>query len=338
MNAVTPPPATRGDEVAIVAPSSTMSSPVIEIGVQRLQNHFNLSPIVYPSAEADDPLSPAERAADIHRAFESEATAIFAVTGGEDQIRLYRHLDRELLRSNPTRYFSISDNTVLHTVLSEAEVVSYYGGQFVPGIAYDGVLPDYTRRYLERALFNECIGEIEPAPEWTDEYFDFESDKERHWEPNEGWVWEFPTDNAVTGTVWGGCLTVLEHVLAANQAAPGPEAFSGAILVLETSELLPEPYYVRSVIRCLGERGILSRCAAVMVGRPKTRHKQPRSHEKRQQYWQRQRAAIRDTCHEYVDDLPIVFDVDFGHTDPGVPIPIGGSAHLDPATERIRFV
>jgi muramoyltetrapeptide carboxypeptidase LdcA involved in peptidoglycan recycling len=262
---------------------------------------------------------------------------VVAVTGGEDQHRLLRHLDPERLRANPTRFFGISDNTNLHAALAAAGVRSYYGCQFVPGIACDPSLPAYTERYLRRALFEESIGAIEPADEWTDDYYDFAKATPRTWKDGPGWTWDFSTDDVVSGPIWGGCMLVLEHVLAVNRFVPDAAELEGFVLALETSELMPEPYYVRSVLRCLGERGLLGAADAIVVGRPKTRHRDPRSEAIRSAYRTDQRDAIRAVSRTYNPGVPILFDLDFAHTDPQIPLPIGGTVRLDPSAETVSF-
>jgi muramoyltetrapeptide carboxypeptidase LdcA involved in peptidoglycan recycling len=335
MNGIVPPAVEPGDEVAVLAPSRQLPRSVVDRGVERLRTAFDVSPRPYPSVHADEQLSPAERAAEVREAFESDATATFAVTGGEDELRLLRHLDLDRLRANPTRFFGISDNTILHLALSAAGIVSYYGCQFVPGLSLDPELPDYTEQSLRRALFDETLGEVQPADEWTDDHYDFDSDAPREWEANPGWTWAFPTDEPVSGPLWGGCVVVLEHFLAVDRFVPEPDG--EFVLALETSELLPEPYTVQSVLRCLGERDLLEHAAAVVVGRPKTRYREPRSGEERTAYRRTQREAITETCRTYRPDLPLLFDFDFGHTDPQLPIPIGGQVELDPTTESIVF-
>lgn len=188
MYGVTPPPVEAGDEVAVLAPSSQRPESIFERGVERLQTSFDVSPFVYPSIVVDDQLPPVERAEEVHEAFESDATAVFAVTGGEDQLRQLRHLDLERLQRHSTRFFGISDNTNLHLTLSAAGLVSYYGCPFIPGIALDPTLPEYTERFLRRVLFEPILGEVEPAAEWTDDHYDFSSDTPRDWEPNPGWT------------------------------------------------------------------------------------------------------------------------------------------------------
>ena len=57
----------------------------------------------------------------------------------------------------------------------------------------------------------------------------------------------------------------------------------------------------------------------------------------RREYRDRQRDAVIDVLARYNPDAPVVFDLEFGHTYPTAPIPIGGRVDVDPATESIRF-
>lgn len=334
---ITPPPAEPGDKAAVLAPSSQVPKNAVQIGIKRLKEHYDLNPIVYPSVKTEGQLSPKNRAMEVHEAFESSATTIFAVTGGEDQMRLLRHLDVDLLRKNPTRFFGISDNTHLHLALSAAGLVSYYGAQFVPGLAYDLELPKYTQRYLECALFDQYIGEIKPSDRWSDDKWSFENSTDREWEPNDGWQWNVSDQDCVSGRIWGGCYLAIEHLLAVDRFVPSEVALEDYILAVESSGLLPEPYFIKSVLRCLGERDLLNNVSAVIVGRPKTRKSSARSEEERKQYCKRQFSAVEEVARTYAPDVPIVYNLDFGHTDPQVPIPIGGIAHIDSTTKSISF-
>lgn len=337
MEVVHPPPLDPGGRVAVVAPSRVLPETVVETGVERLRERLGVEVTVHGSARApvDDPLAPEARAAELHRAFESEAGAVVAVTGGSEALYLLRHLDLDRFRASPTRFFGISDNTCLHAALSAAGVVSYYGPQFVPGLALDDRIHPYTETYLRRALFDDRVGEINPATEWTDDY---DHGDGREWEPNDDWTFEWPDSRIVTGRVWGGCVAVVHRLLAADRFVPSTEAVTDGVLALETSELLPDPYWVRSTLVGLGERGLLERFSGVVVGRPKTRHREPRSLEERRAYRDSLEAAIREECRRYRPEMPIVFDVDFGHTDPQVPLPMGSEVRIDPAEESISFV
>jgi muramoyltetrapeptide carboxypeptidase LdcA involved in peptidoglycan recycling len=89
---------------------------------------------------------------------------------------------------------------------------------------------------------------------------------------------------------------------------------------------------------CLGERGLLERFSAVLVGRPQTRNRLERpGDEARERYRRDQREAVLSELARYNPDAPVVFDLDFGHTNPTAPVPIGGRVAVDPRDGTIRF-
>ena len=50
----------------------------------------------------------------MHAAFaDPEIKAVLTSIGGDDQIKVLRHLDADLLRANPKPFFGLSDNTNL---------------------------------------------------------------------------------------------------------------------------------------------------------------------------------------------------------------------------------
>ncbi|QPV62086.1 LD-carboxypeptidase [Halosimplex litoreum] len=348
----TPRPAEPGDSVAVIAPSSgaaTVFPDVLDLALERLRDRFDLDPVVYDTAETDpDELraNPELRAADVHEAFrDPDISAVFATIGGDDQVRVLRHLDPEILRANPTRFFGMSDNTCLASFLWTQGVVSFYGGQLLNDVATAGHLPEYTERYLRRALFEPSLGELAPAERWTDDTVEWAREDfrevEPEYEPNDGPRWDVPDERegeVISGRLWGGCLTVLPWLLAADRAVPAPQALDGAVLALETSEELPTAEAVRRKLTTLGERGLLERFAAVLVGRPQTRSREvERTDEERAEYRADQRAAVREWVRAYNPGVPIVFDLDFGHTNPTAPVPMGGRVEVETGERRIEF-
>lgn len=334
-----PPAATEGDTVAIVAPSNPTFEQALEIGQQRFEERFGLHVEIYDTARKGKSFlesHPEERAEDVMRAFEDpDVKAVVAAVGGDDQLRILDHLDADRLRSSPTRFFGISDNTNLHVYLSSLGFVSFYGGQLIPGVALDPELPEYTERYLRRALFEEEFGELTSARKWTDHYYHFEEGETRKWKPTPGWTWDVGETETVTGVSWGGCIEVLQWLMAADICIPTD--IDGGVLLLETSEELPTAMDVRRVLMCMGERGLLAQFDGVLVGRPKTRHKEPRPEEVRTQYRADQREAILAQVRRYSPGATVVFDVDFGHTDPHAPIPVGAETVVDATERRIEF-
>jgi muramoyltetrapeptide carboxypeptidase LdcA involved in peptidoglycan recycling len=106
--------------------------------------------------------------------------------------------------------------------------------------------------------------------------------------------------------------------------------------MIETSEDMPSADDVFRTLRHIGLRGMLAHIPAVLVGRPKAwdvRHRTTPA-EKNAKV-DAQRAAVRRALAEYAPEATVVLGVDFGHTDPQLVIPIGGSVRVDGRARRI---
>ncbi|HEX7474170.1 MAG TPA: S66 peptidase family protein [Candidatus Limnocylindrales bacterium] len=337
-----PPKPRRGDRVAIVSPSSGLPGafPVpFELGLTRLRDDFGLIPVEYPTTRRMGS-SPIDRAADLHAAFSDPTiSAVVSSIGGDDQITVLRHLDRDLFAANPKPFFGYSDNTNLLTFLWNCGIVGYHGGSVMVQFGRPGAMHPLTRVSLETALFTtgpyelsqpDAYGDVDRP--WTDPAT-FES--EPPLEPADPWIWQ-AADRVVEGIAWGGNLEILSWLAIADAEIGPPEAYEGGVLVLETSEEMPGATEVERVLRSLGERGLLRSFAAVLVGRPKAwSFERPLDPDEKHAYRRGQRAAIRAAFDAYGRDPVIVFDVDFGHTDPQLVIPIGGRIRVDGPARRI---
>lgn len=345
---IVPPPAAPGDRVAVVAPAAGAAARyphVLDRGLETLSERFDLEPVEFPTARKDDDWlydHPEARARDVEDAFrDSDIAAVLATIGGNDQVRILKHLDADVLREHPTRFLGTSDNTHLHSLLWRAGVVSYYGGTVMTDLATAGGVFDYTAAHVRRALFDESLGAVEPAATFSDHDRDWNDpralDEPLERESNPGWDWRGGGGRA-DGRVWGGCLEVLDTVLAADRTMPPVDALEGAVLLLETSEELPSESEVRRMLLGLGERGVLGAVDAVLHGRPKARNPfEDPGDEARAEYRATQADAVVDVVAEYNPDAPVVSNFDVGHAHPVVPVPIGGRCRVDPDAERVAF-
>jgi muramoyltetrapeptide carboxypeptidase LdcA involved in peptidoglycan recycling len=74
----------------------------------------------------------------------------------------------------------------------------------------------------------------------------------------------------------------------------------------------------------------------VLVGRAKAwHHMTPTTHAERESYAADQREAVSRALGEYHPDALVVFDVDIGHTDPQLILPIGGTVRVDGPARQI---
>lgn len=331
-----------GDRVAVLSPAAALPAlfpAPFDLGLRRLRDDFGLVPVEYPTTRKLGS-SPAERAADVNAAFaDPSIAAVVTSIGGEDQIKVLPHLDADVLRANPKPFFGHSDNTNLHIYLWNLGIVSYYGGTVMTALGRGGSMNPHTEEALRAALFTHDEYELRPATAYNDIDRDWRDPATLATEPpmlpTEGWTWHGP-DTAVTGPAWGGSLEIVDWNMRAGRWLRPPEAYEGAVLFLETCEELPLAREVYRMLSGMGERGMLQRFAAVLVGRPKGwALDNPNTPEQKSAYVSAQREAVLAALDEYHPGVPVVLDVDFGHTDPQLVVPNGGEVTVDPGARRI---
>ena len=131
-------------------------------GVRRLQEEYGVEVVEYPTTRVVSP--PAARAADVNAAFaDPEISAIVASIGGNDQIKILRHLDAEVIAANPKPFFGVSDNTNLHNYLWNLGIVSYYGGAVMVELGRAGSLNPHTGEAFRAALLGDGWYDLRPA-------------------------------------------------------------------------------------------------------------------------------------------------------------------------------
>ncbi len=331
-----------GDRVAILSPAAGL--PAIfpapyELGLSRLEKGFGLIPVEYPTTRVLG-ASPAARAADVNAAFaDPSIKAVLTSIGGEDQIKVLRHLDPDVLRANPKPFFGLSDNTNLCNYLWNLGIVSYYGGAIMTAFGRGGAMHAQTEEALRAALFTHDEYELRPATGHSDVDRDWGDPEtllsEPELFPGDGWQWHGP-EREVTGPSWGGCLEIVDWNLRVGTHIRPPATYDGCVLFLETSEELPDANYVYRVVMAMGERGLLQHFGAAVVGRPKAWSMDKRlTPEGKAGYIAAQREAVLRAFTEYNPDIPLVFNVDVGHTDPQLVVPYGGTVTVAPAAGRI---
>jgi muramoyltetrapeptide carboxypeptidase LdcA involved in peptidoglycan recycling len=329
--------------VAVLSPSGRAASAfpdVLDLGLARLREHFELVPVEFPTTRAPE-ASPEQRADDVLAAFaDAQIKAVMTTIGGEDELKVLAHLDPAKLAENPKPFFGYSDNTNLLLYLWNAGLVSYHGAAIMVQLGRAGSMNAATRESLANALFGSGTCVLAPPEETSDEERSWRDSAELSLEPRmfpaRPWSWHGPKVK-VSGQAWGGNLEIVDFHLRAGRYLLRPEAYDGAVLFLETSEEMPDATYVRRLLMCMGERGLLQRFAAVVWGRPKAwSFEQPNPDAAKQEYVDSQRETVLAALAEYHPDVPLVFGVDFGHTDPQYVIPIGGEVTVDGKQERIE--
>ena len=337
-----------GDKIAIISPSAGVPYLfpwVYEQGLRRIREVFHLDPVEFPTAlQSSEYLSknPQARADDINRAFSDPSIkAIIATIGGNDQIRILPYLDKKVIAASPKLFMGYSDCTNLHLFLWHLGIRSCYGGSVMTQFAMGGEMHSYTVDAIKRALFAPSIGEVHPSLEWNDVDLDWADPqnltKKRPLHKGSGWEWHNNTKGKVEGKLWGGCLEVLDLHLSVRRYLPSVEQLKGSILFLETSEEMPGSGFVYRFLAALAELGFLQAFQAILMAYPKAESLGMKPPEGREVFILNQHNAVKKALSDYGIDIPVIFNMNFGHTDPQMMIPSGGIAVIDSVKKTVCF-
>jgi muramoyltetrapeptide carboxypeptidase LdcA involved in peptidoglycan recycling len=335
---------TPGDTVAVLSPSAGVPAlfpHIYELGIKRLREKCNLEVLEYPTTRMKGATAQ-ERARDIMAAFsDTKVKAIFASIGGSDQITVLQHLDASVIKHNPKPFFGYSDNTNLCLFLWKLGIPSYYGGSIMCQFAMQGHMDEMTLRFINHALFTKGAVLTEEATEFTDDDLPWNDirylNQRRLYQPHEGNIWDAPTLTAVRGRLFGGCLESLDMIYKVSRWHPNDSEINGVVFCLETSEERPPADLVERFMMCMGVRGIWSRVSALLVGRPKTNMMDNPPMEKRDEYRREQREVMLREFRKYNPTAPVIFNMNFGHTDPQIALPLGHMAVVDPGNKQVTF-
>ena len=112
---------------------------------------------------------------------------------------------------------------------------------------------------------------------------------------------------------------------------PEPDFWRDRILFLETSEDKPTPETVGYWLRNYGVQGVFDRVSAVLVGRARDYSDAEKA--------ELDAMVVRVVAGEFgATTIPIVTNLDFGHTDPQWILPLGVRAEIDVEARRFRLL
>lgn len=322
----------KGDKIAIVSLSNGMAGDKIfrhryEIGKKRIEEVFELEVVeMRNTLKGSEYLykHPEARAEDMMEAFSNEEIkAIFSNIGGEDTVRLLPYIDFNIIKNNPKIFMGYSDTTVNHFMCYKAGLISFYGPSVLGEFAENVLMHDYTKRWIEKVLFkSEIIGNVLPSDKWTSEYLEWAKEKnnsiKRKMKRNKGYEL-LQGKGKVRGKLIGGCIESLEGIKG-TELWPDLNEWDSGILFLETSEGKPEPEYIKRWMRNYVAQGIIDKLNGIIIGKPK-------DETYYEEYKEMYIKVISEECER--KDLPILYNMNFGHTSPMCIIPLGIEAEID---------
>ncbi|MDP2812675.1 MAG: LD-carboxypeptidase [bacterium] len=312
-----------GDEIRIIAPACSLallSKECQKIANDRLANLVLKVSFGQHVAESDDFVSTSieARVADIHEAFaDKNVKAIITVIGGFNSNQLLKYLDWDLIKNNPKIFCGYSDITVLNNaILAKTGLVSYYGPYY--SSFGQKLYFDYTLDYFKKCLFHLDPFEIKASDKWSDDEWYIDQDK-RNLLDNPSLL--FINAGQARGTIIGGNLCTL-NLLQGTEYFPSLE---NSILFLEDddeSQAVNFDRDLQSLIHLPDFQGV----RAIVIGR-----------------FQKASGISDDLLMKIIKskkelaNIPVIANVDFGHTDPKITFPVGGEASLIADPKKIKL-
>ena len=232
-----------------------------------------------------------------------EVRAIMAHDGGQTAFGYLDLIDVEAIRADPKPILGYSDISLLHLVLyAQTGLVGFHTDLATPGLGGHWQAAPAARRaeleklYATLLTSTEPIGALPVTPSWE--------------------CWRA---GRTEGRLIGGVINRIVLAQATPYALP-LEGFDGAVLFWEESG--GHASYVWSYLQVLRHAGILDRIAGMVVGIPTAIDGLDSP-------------DVSPTLREIVldvlgdRDMPVLGNVEVGHSGPNLPMPIGTRVALD---------
>jgi len=323
MKIIFPPKLKKGDEIRIVAPSrglSIISKESIALAERRL-NDLGLK-VTYGKnvmeKNYDNSSSVKSRVDDIHDAFrDKNVKAILTVVGGYNTNQILSYLDYNLIKSNPKILCGYSDIAALqNAIFAKTGLVCYSGPHFSTFGMEKGF--DYINESFKKAVFNEEPYSILPSKEWSDDLW-FLDQKNRNFISNEG---PFVINRGTAkGNIVGSNLCTF-NLLQGTEFMP---ELKDSILFIEDDSESKPGNFDRDLQSLIHQPGF-NEVRGILIGRFQTQSEMTKG-------------IIKEilSSKKELKNIPIICDVDFGHTYPFATFPIGGYAEIY-ANDKIKIL
>ncbi len=289
----------KGDEIRIIAPSSSLTrvrSDIYDSALDLLQAQgFNVTfsgncreTNIFRSS------SVRSRVEDMHEAFaDKNVKAVMACIGGFNANEILPYLDYELIRTNPKMLCGYSDITaLLNAVFAKTGLVTYHA----PHFSAFGFL---NEREYTQSCFSECL--------MTDSAFAVTPSAAAQ-------SYTVIQEGKCEGRIIGGNLCTLNLL----QGTPYMPDINNKVLFIEDDNIMGD-YFVCEFTRNL--QSLLQISGAdtirgIVFGRFEESCKMTEDIV---------RAIVKG---KVSPDIPVVFGVDFGHVFPMISFPVGGKVRL----------
>ncbi len=315
MERIIPSKLSLGDEIRIIAPSRSMAIITEEsrkIADDRFKElGFKLTFGKHIEEEDDFASSSIKsRVEDLHDAFnDKNVKAILTVIGGFNCNQMLNYIDWDLIRNNPKIFCGYSDITALNNaIFAKTGLVTYSGPHY--SSFGQKLYFDYTLDYFKRCLMSDEPFEIVSSELWSDDAW-YRNQDNRKQIKNDGWL--VINEGNCEGTILGANLCTF-NLLQGTQFMPD---LKDSVLFLEDDEESKPHHFDRDLQSLIHLPGF-SNVKGIVIGR-----------------FQNESGITNDLLSHIIkskkelDRIPVIANVDFGHTDPKITFPVGGSVKLN---------
>ncbi len=226
-----------------------------------------------------------------------------------------------------------SDSITLNTFLNQLGLVTFNGPAIMAGFSQMKNFLEYEKHVKTILFENPETYEYKPYPQWAMKYPDW-SKKENtgkvdELKDNGGWHW-IQGNHLVSGELFGGCIDVLE-ITKGTEFWPKIDFWENKILFIETSEEKPSPDFVKYALRNYGIQGILDKIKAIIVGRAR---------DYNEEETKKLEANIISVVSKEFNhpEMPVITNMDFGHTDPQFILPLGIKSEIDCKNKSFKLL
>lgn len=319
----------------------------IEIGLKRL-NKLNIEVVFLPNSLKGIEFiknKPEERAKDLLTAFlDPTIDMILCAIGGFDTYKTIPYLfEKNRLKKviNKKIFLGFSDTTINHFYLNKLGLNTFYGQAFLTDVCElsNDMLP-YTKNYFLELINTSKISKITPSNVWYMDRKDYSINQVGiELKPINNTGFELINGSSkFSGKILGGCLesiySMLEYdtkykdqaeIIEKYEIFPKINDFKKKILLLETSETKSEPDVFRKMIKKLNNLGIFNQINGLLFGKPQD-----------EVYFKEYKKILKEEIEN--KNLPIVCNINIGHSSPRCIIPFGVDCEVDVDKQEINFL
>ena len=314
MKKIFPSKLKRGDLIRIITPSRSLhliGEETKRIATKRFEDMGLTLSFGKHVNEMDDFASSSiqSRLEDLHDAFaDKNVRAILTVIGGFNSNQLFKYIDWDLIKSNPKIFCGYSDITALNNAIyAKTGLITYSGPHY--STFGQKLHFDYSLEHFKKCLLSDEQFEILPSKEWSDDAWYMDQNKR---EPLQNNGFFTIHEGKAVGTIIGANLCTF-NLLQGTEYMP---SLQDSILFIEDDyESVPHTFDrdLQSLIHQSGFEGV----RGIIIGRFQKASKMTNDLLKQ----------IIESKKELIN-IPVIANVDFGHSDPKITFPIGGAAQI----------